>query len=110
VHFLEALNSGLAILGTCEKSVRPDHFSVVLLIVSFSTAVLCIPSLDGNWCVSAELAAVSLTFHYQDTAKDIYRNITLEKVALIRFILEQQKPFAAARQNWERSFIVGTIR
>ncbi|OAX40823.1 hypothetical protein K503DRAFT_713840 [Rhizopogon vinicolor AM-OR11-026] len=38
-----------------------------------------------------------------DTAKDIYRNITLEKVALIRFILEQQKPFAAARQNWERS-------
>ncbi|KAG1738131.1 uncharacterized protein EDB91DRAFT_1347715 [Suillus paluster] len=38
-----------------------------------------------------------------DTAKDIYRNITLEKLALIRFILEQQKGFTAARQNWERS-------
>lgn len=57
-----------------------------------------------------ELLAVSLTFHRQDTAKDIYRNITLEKVALIRFILEQQKPFAAARQNWERSFTVEAIR
>ncbi|KAJ8590380.1 hypothetical protein M405DRAFT_816361 [Rhizopogon salebrosus TDB-379] len=40
-----------------------------------------------------------------DTAKDIYRNITLEKVALIRFILEQQKPFAAAHQIWESSFM-----
>ncbi|KAG0697906.1 hypothetical protein DFH29DRAFT_1003330 [Suillus ampliporus] len=38
-----------------------------------------------------------------DTAKDIYRNITLEKLALIRFILEQQRGFTAARQNWERS-------
>ncbi|KAG2152751.1 hypothetical protein DEU56DRAFT_775804 [Suillus clintonianus] len=38
-----------------------------------------------------------------DTAKDIYRNITLEKLTLIRFILEQQKGFTAARQNWERS-------
>ncbi|KAG2339676.1 hypothetical protein BDR05DRAFT_1061997 [Suillus weaverae] len=38
-----------------------------------------------------------------DTAKDIYRNITLEKLALIRFILEQQRGFTAAHQNWERS-------
>lgn len=38
-----------------------------------------------------------------DTAKDIYRNVTMEKLALIRFILEQQKGFTAAHQNWERS-------
>ncbi|KAG2747508.1 hypothetical protein P692DRAFT_20834519 [Suillus brevipes Sb2] len=44
-----------------------------------------------------------------DTAKDIYRNITLEKLALIRFILEQQKGFTAAHQNWERSSTVNEI-
>lgn len=38
-----------------------------------------------------------------DTAKDIYRNITLEKLALIRFFLEQQKVFTTAHQNWEQS-------
>ncbi|KAG2098988.1 uncharacterized protein F5147DRAFT_814675 [Suillus discolor] len=38
-----------------------------------------------------------------DTAKDIYRNITMEKLALIRFFLEQQRGFTAAHQNWERS-------
>ncbi|KAG1884491.1 uncharacterized protein F5891DRAFT_1004101 [Suillus fuscotomentosus] len=38
-----------------------------------------------------------------DTAKDIYRNITMEKLALIRFFLEQQREFTAAHQNWERS-------
>lgn len=40
-----------------------------------------------------------------DTAKDLYRNITLEKLALIRFFLEQKKGFTTAHQNWERSSI-----
>jgi hypothetical protein len=55
------------------------------------------------------MVAVFLTFHPLDTAKDIYRNITLEKLALIRFILEQQKGFTAAHQNWERSSTVNEI-
>ncbi|KAG1854754.1 hypothetical protein C8R48DRAFT_318668 [Suillus tomentosus] len=38
-----------------------------------------------------------------DTAKDIYRNITMEKLALIRFFFDQQRGFTAAHQNWERS-------
>lgn len=109
MHSLGVLNFGLAILGICEKSVRLSKFLAVLLFIPISTAMLRIPSLDGNRCVLVDFAVVSLTFHCQDTAKDIYRNITLEKIALIRFIMEQQKPFEAARQNWERSFIVEAI-
>lgn len=83
--------------------MRLGHLSAVLLIVSNSPAVLCVSSMDGNWCVLAEMVTIFLTFHPLDTAKDIYRNITFEKLALIRFILEQQKGFTAAHQNWARS-------
>jgi hypothetical protein len=86
--------------------VRLDHFLAVLLIAAISPAVLCVSSMDGNWCVPAQMVAVSLTFHPLDTAKDLYRNITLEKLALIRFFLEQKKGFTTAHQNWERSSIV----
>jgi hypothetical protein len=65
--------------------------------------------MDGNWCAQAEMVAVFLTFGPLDTAKDIYRNITLEKLALIRFILDQQRGFTAAHQNWEQSSTVNEI-
>ncbi|KAH7910345.1 hypothetical protein BJ138DRAFT_116876 [Hygrophoropsis aurantiaca] len=38
-----------------------------------------------------------------DAAKDIYRNVTLEKIALIRIILEREKISKASVQGWEQS-------
>ncbi|KAG1803335.1 uncharacterized protein BJ212DRAFT_1487045 [Suillus subaureus] len=56
-----------------------------------------------NSCDQPSSALRSVDWMEIDTAKDIYRNITLEKLALIRFFREQQNGFTAAHQNWERS-------
>ncbi|EGO29352.1 hypothetical protein SERLADRAFT_412890 [Serpula lacrymans var. lacrymans S7.9] len=38
-----------------------------------------------------------------DTAKDIYRNATLEKISLIRFMLGREKAMKDVVQSWERT-------
>ncbi|KAF9220743.1 hypothetical protein BS17DRAFT_298547 [Gyrodon lividus] len=38
-----------------------------------------------------------------DTAKDIYRNITIDKVTLLRFLTEREKNSRGAQQIWEQT-------
>ena len=38
-----------------------------------------------------------------DVAKEIYRNITAEKLALVRLLTEREKNAVAIRQSWEQA-------
>ena len=38
-----------------------------------------------------------------DVAKEIYRNITAEKLALVRLLTEREKNAVAIRRSWEQA-------
>ena len=54
------------------------------------------PPVERHWYVLLKCFAQSLIIHsfFSDLAKDMYQNATIEKIALIRFILDREKKTA----------------
>lgn len=46
------------------------------------------------------LSISRVLFSYLDTARDVYKNATLEKIELIRALLEREKASADHLQTW----------
>lgn len=72
-----------------------------------SSALLCIPALARYWYLHF-LLVFNLTEPVVDTAREIYKNITLEKAALIQFIISREKTTDLIMRNWENHLLVCT--
>lgn len=63
------------------------------------------------WCVKAVFAASTYKRpdRSSDSARDIYKNATMEKIALLRFLTERERATEVYMRSWEGHLAVGTI-
>jgi predicted membrane-bound dolichyl-phosphate-mannose-protein mannosyltransferase len=62
--------------------------------------------LARNVCLLWNLLILTVFDSQLDTAKDIYKNATLEKIALLRFLLVREKSAATNMHAWENHLTV----
>ncbi|EPQ53442.1 hypothetical protein GLOTRDRAFT_94693 [Gloeophyllum trabeum ATCC 11539] len=84
------------------------NFGQVTLDIFVKSTKQLLTNIQKRNCVTRSDGGTTSAPMISDTAKDIYRNATLEKMALIRFMANREKTLDRSQEQWKALGEVGT--